>query len=174
MWRVWCGAWGGFQGYILATLAHRYPGLDKEVRELVAQDPSKRKLYVSNLDYRTTSDALHRAFQMFGRIVEGARVGVVVFFARVDWFLVFLDFARDGLFLCVCVVFFSSSSHQPPSFLTSRHNDRAALVSSPLVRQHRPNGPLSSGTCIASLAGAVCFFAVCLVMTVARLSAFTF
>ncbi len=56
------------------------------VRASSAQDPSKRKLYVSNLDYRTTSDQLGRAFAMFGRIIEGtAGFHLTVLGAILSW-----------------------------------------------------------------------------------------
>ena len=43
--------------------------MEAEILELV-RDQVSRKVYVSNLDYRTTSESLHRHYQSFGQIIE--------------------------------------------------------------------------------------------------------
>lgn len=55
---------------LLVSLSKRHPGLENEIMELTKQDSVSRKVYVSNLDYRTTSEALHRSFSAYGHIVE--------------------------------------------------------------------------------------------------------
>ena len=45
-----------------------------------SQDTTKRKLYISNIDYRTSTETLHHAFSMYGRIVEGAPSLMLVHF----------------------------------------------------------------------------------------------
>lgn len=54
---------------ILVALAKKHVGIENEILDLM-KDQVSRKVYVSNLDYRTTSESLHRHYLIYGPIIE--------------------------------------------------------------------------------------------------------